>query len=67
VTGQKWSGEHRRLSEKLRARAIGQLCHFCGLPMLPGQPLDLDHAPDGRGYRGVAHRYCNRADGGASP
>jgi hypothetical protein len=35
VTGQKWSGQHRRLSEKLRARAIGQLCHFCGLPMLP--------------------------------
>jgi hypothetical protein len=64
MTGQKWSGQHRRLSEKLRARAIGQLCHFCGLPMLPGQPLDLDHAPDGRGYRGVTHRHCNRADGG---
>jgi hypothetical protein len=64
VTGAKWSGQHRRLSEKLRARAIGQLCHFCGLPMLPGQPLDLDHAPDGRSYRGVAHRHCNRADGG---
>jgi hypothetical protein len=64
VTGAKWSGEHRRLSEKLRSRAVGETCHFCLLPMLPGQPLDLDHAPDGRGYRGVTHRHCNRADGG---
>jgi hypothetical protein len=64
VTGPKWSGPHRRLSEQMRARAIGQICHFCGQPMLPGQPLDLDHAPDGRGYRGVTHRHCNRADGG---
>jgi hypothetical protein len=64
VTGQKWSGEHRRLSEQMRARALGQLCHFCGLPMLPGQPLDLDHADDGIRYRGVAHRRCNRVDGG---
>jgi hypothetical protein len=31
--------------------------------MLPGQPLDLDYAPDGRSYRGVTHRYCSRADG----
>jgi hypothetical protein len=63
VTGAKWSGPHRRLSEQLRARAIGKVCHFCGWPMLPGQPLDLDHAPDGRRYRGVTHRHCNRSDG----
>jgi hypothetical protein len=30
--------------------------------MFPGQPLDLDHAPDGRRYRGVTHRHCNRSD-----
>jgi hypothetical protein len=64
VTGAKWSGPHRRLSEQLRARAIGKVCHFCQMPMLPGQPLDLDHAPDGHTYRGVTHRQCNRADGG---
>jgi hypothetical protein len=64
MTGAKWSGQHRRLSEKLRARAIGQFCHFCGRPMLPGQALDLDHAPDGRRYRGVAHSSCNRSAGG---
>jgi hypothetical protein len=63
MTGQKWSGPHRRLAEKLKPHALGRPCHFCGLPMLPGQPLDLDHAPDGRSYRGVAHRHCNRADG----
>jgi hypothetical protein len=64
MTGQKWSGGHRRLSEQMRAHALGRICHFCGQPMLPGQPLDLDHAPDGLTYRGVAHRSCNRADGG---
>jgi hypothetical protein len=48
----------------LKPEAIGKRCHFCGLPMLPGQLLDLDHAPDGITYRGVAHRHCNRADGG---
>ena len=63
MTGAKWSGPHRRLSEQMRAHALGRICHFCGLPMLPGQPLDLDHAPDGRSYRGVTHRGCNRADG----
>jgi hypothetical protein len=64
MTGAKWSGPHRRLAEKLKPEAIGKPCHFCQLPMLPGQPLDLDHAPDGLTYRGVAHRHCNRADGG---
>jgi hypothetical protein len=63
MTGAKWPGPHRRLAEKLKPHALGRPCHFCGLPMLPGQPLDLDHAPDGRSYRGVAHRHCNRADG----
>jgi hypothetical protein len=48
----------------MRANAVGRICHFCGRQMLPGQPLDLDHAPDGRGYRGVSHASCNRSDGG---
>jgi hypothetical protein len=64
VTGAKWSGPHRRLAEKLKPDAIGKPCHLCGRPMLPGQPLDLDHAPDGLSYRGVAHRHCNRSAGG---
>lgn len=63
MTGAKWSGPHRRLSEQMRAQAIGTPCCLCGRLMLPGQPLDLDHAPDGRSYRGVAHRHCNRSDG----
>jgi hypothetical protein len=63
VTGAKWSGSHRRLAEKLKPHALGKPCHFCGRPMLPGQALDLDHAPDG-GYRGVAHASCNRSAGG---
>jgi hypothetical protein len=31
--------------------------------MLPGQPLDLDHADDGVGYQGFAHARCNRQAG----
>jgi hypothetical protein len=38
-------------------------CHLCGRPMLRGQLLDLDHGVDRVGYRGMAHRSCNRRDG----
>jgi hypothetical protein len=64
MTKAKYSGPHRRLSELLRAGAHGLPCVRCGEPMLPGQPLDLDHDDDHPGrYRGVAHASCNRSAG----
>lgn len=48
-------------------RYDGQLCHHCGLPMwhAAGALLDLDHSDDRSGYRGLAHRSCNRRAGQA--
>ena len=54
---------HQKLRQQMLPHAWGTLCHFCGLPMIPGQPLDLDHTDDRRSYRGMTHRACNRADG----
>jgi hypothetical protein len=58
-----YSGPHQAIRRALLPDAYGRACHFCGRPMLPGQLLDLDHAPDGSGYRGMSHRSCNRRDG----
>jgi hypothetical protein len=64
VTAPPYRGPHRAIRRAVLPYAYGQLCHLCGQPMLPGQALDLDHRPDGRGYRGMSHSRCNRADGG---
>ena len=56
--------DHQDLRAELLPKAIGQPCHFCGEPMLEGQPLALDHTEDRNGYRGMAHLSCNAADGG---
>jgi hypothetical protein len=64
MTKPAYRGAHRAVRRAVLPYAYGQVCHLCGRPMLPGQPLDLDHRPDGRGYRGMSHARCNRADGG---
>jgi hypothetical protein len=43
--------------------AYGRPCPRCGLPLLPGQDLDLDHTDDRAGYLGFIHATCNRAAG----
>jgi hypothetical protein len=64
MTKAKYRGQHRRLSELLRSQAYGRPCVRCGKPMLPGQPLDLDHDDENPNrYRGVAHASCNRSAG----
>lgn len=55
--------QHRKLRAVLVKDAIGKPCVRCGMPMLQGQPLDLDHTDDRSGYRGMAHMSCNRRAG----
>lgn len=38
-------------------------CPRCGLPMKPGQRLDLDHTDDRAGYLGLSHSRCNQGAG----
>jgi hypothetical protein len=58
--------------QKARQRAVrdlrdGQPCPRCGQAMWRSQAklLDLDHTDDRAGYRGLAHRACNRRAGQA--
>ena len=55
--------QHQKIRKALLPYAYGQLCPHCERPMLPGQHLDLDHTDDRTGYRGMAHRSCNRRAG----
>jgi len=58
-----YKGRHKTVRKVLAPDAIGRPCPLCGLPMLPGQDLDLDHLPGTDTYRGMAHAACNRRDG----
>jgi hypothetical protein len=59
-----YGAQHQAIRAALLPHANGVPCCLCGRPMFPSwQALDLDHAPDGSGYRGMAHRACNRRDG----
>jgi hypothetical protein len=61
----KYGAAHRRA----RALLVNDVergvatCSRCGLPILIGEPWDLDHADNGDGYRGVSHSSCNRLVG----
>jgi hypothetical protein len=63
TTARGYGSRHQATRVKLPT-AYGQPCTRCGLPMLPGQPLDLDHSDDRTGYAGFAHRRCNQQAGG---
>ena len=61
---------HHELRQRLLPMAYGTPCVRCGLPMLKGQALDLDHDerdPTRRAYRGFAHAACNRSTAGPNP
>jgi len=58
-----YGGEHQAIRRATLPYAYGQPCARCGRPLLPGQPLDLDHHDDRTGYLGYSHQTCNRAAG----
>lgn len=62
----RYGSAHQALRRVLLPYAYGKPCVRCGRPMLPGQPLDLDHTDDGAAYQGFAHASCNRAAGARS-
>lgn len=65
-----YDAAHERLRAQLLPLAYGTLCPRCGLPMLPGQDLDLGHTvarsvdPTSRADR-IEHAHCNRSAGAA--
>ncbi len=60
-----YGGPHARLRAQWKPRVdAGQAwCVKCGSWIQPGTPWDLDHTDDRAGWRGPAHRGCNRSDG----
>lgn len=70
TTARGYGTEHQRLRAQLKPVVdAGQ--GWCTEPVClmrtrwipPGTAWDLAHLPDRSGYRGAAHRKCNRADG----
>lgn len=59
----RYGAHHRAVRRAMLPAAWGTPCARCGLPMVYGEALDLDHRDDGRGYLGMSHRSCNSAAG----
>ncbi len=59
----RYGPEHEKLRAELAPVSVGTPCSRCGRPMLDPDDMDLDHRDDGAGYRGMAHRSCNRRAG----
>ncbi len=52
--------EFQKLRKQLLPQAYGKPCSRCGLPMLKGQELHLDHDDwDRTKLRGFSHAACN--------
>lgn len=51
--------QHKNLRAALLPTAWGTPCARCGLPMLQGQALHLDHTDNRAGYLGFSHAWCN--------
>jgi hypothetical protein len=58
-----YAGPHQAIRRVLLPDAYGKPCPRCGLPMLPGQDLDLGHTDDRAAYSGMEHARCNRQAG----
>jgi hypothetical protein len=66
TSGRGYDGRHKAQRKRWsRIVKSGQAaCCRCGEWIVPGQPWDLDHEDDRSGYKGAAHRACNRSVGG---
>ena len=47
-----YGGQHQATRKAWLPYAAGSACARCGRPILPGQPVDLDHADDRVTYLG---------------
>lgn len=60
--------QHRQARKRLLPKAYGTPCPLCGLVMLKGQALDLDHSLPlilgGVVGDRITHAQCNRGAGG---
>ena len=54
-----WGSQHQKLRKALLPSAYGKPCVRCGLPMLLGQKLHLDHNDNRTGWLGFSHAACN--------
>jgi 5-methylcytosine-specific restriction endonuclease McrA len=68
VSKPQYGHAHRKRRDALLPRAYGQPCPLCGVVMLPGMALALDHSvpiaydPRSQGDR-IVHRSCNSRAG----
>jgi hypothetical protein len=69
TAGRGYGWGHQKLRKRLApAVAAGMVtCARCGELIQPGEPWDLGHTEDRRGYAGPEHRRCNRATTGRPP
>ena len=59
TTAAGYGSKHQKLRKALLAKAYGQPCSRCGLPMLPGQQLHLDHDDYDRSkWLGFSHKVA---------
>lgn len=65
TTARGYGYDHQKLRVALLPYAYGKPCPKCGLTMKRGEPLDLGHTDDRRGYTGIEHADCNRIAGSA--
>jgi len=54
----KYDWQHQKRRERMLPQAYGTRCVYCGLVMMVGMKLDLDHTT-----KSITHSRCNRSAG----